>query len=171
MTSATPTGWPGPDLTDLHPPTRAASIGDRRRRPTPLRPHRPGREPASLARRLPGLLPELDPHGQFPWDDGYRYPPTTQPLLTAATLNTHAHIPDADRRHHVTDRTDRGRRRLQEIEGDLLIRRTRAESEGWLGEIEGIDLTLAYVRDKTAQTERTLARSPTVSLGMPAIRT
>jgi hypothetical protein len=33
--------------------------------------------------------------------------------------------------------------RLYEIEDDLMGRRNRAEHEGWLGEIEGIDLTLA----------------------------
>jgi hypothetical protein len=57
--------------------------------------------------------------------------------------------------------------RLEEIEADLLARRARAEAEGWLGEIEGIDLTLAFLHDKRAQTERTQARS-TVLLGLPA---
>ena len=61
--------------------------------------------------------------------------------------------------------------RLKEIEFDLLSRRTRANSEGWLGEIEGIDLTLIFLRDKTAQTERTLARGATVPLGLPTTRT
>ncbi|MBK6043490.1 hypothetical protein [Streptomyces sp. MBT55] len=32
--------------------------------------------------------------------------------------------------------------RLDEIETDLIARRARAEAEGWVGEIEGIDLTL-----------------------------
>jgi hypothetical protein len=57
--------------------------------------------------------------------------------------------------------------RLQELETDILARRARAEAEGWLGEIEGIDLTLAFLRDKRAQAERTSARG-TVALGMPA---
>jgi site-specific recombinase XerD len=52
--------------------------------------------------------------------------------------------------------------RLQEIEADLLTRRARADSEGWLGEIEGLDLTLAFLRDKRKRLERT-----TTSLGMP----
>ena len=38
--------------------------------------------------------------------------------------------------------------RLDEIEGDLLARRVRAEAEGWLGEIKGIDLTLSFLRQK-----------------------
>lgn len=57
--------------------------------------------------------------------------------------------------------------RLEEIETDILARRARAEAEGWLGEIEGIDLTLAFLRDKRAQAERTSARG-IVTLGMPA---
>ncbi|WP_433337587.1 hypothetical protein [Spirillospora sp. CA-294931] len=36
--------------------------------------------------------------------------------------------------------------RLDEIETDLLARRVRAEAEGWLGEIEGIDLTITFLR-------------------------
>ena len=40
--------------------------------------------------------------------------------------------------------------------------RARADEEGWLGEIEGLDLTLAFLRDKRKRLERT-----TTSLGMP----
>ncbi len=45
--------------------------------------------------------------------------------------------------------------RLNEIEADLVTRRGRAETEAWLGEIEGIDLTLEFLRDKRNQAERT----------------
>jgi len=38
--------------------------------------------------------------------------------------------------------------RFGEIEADLVTRRRRAEDEGWLGEIEGIDLTLSFLRGK-----------------------
>ncbi len=58
--------------------------------------------------------------------------------------------------------------RLEEIEVDLLARRVRAETEGWLGEIERIDLTPTFLRDKRAQTERTQGRG-TVLLGLPAM--
>jgi hypothetical protein len=44
--------------------------------------------------------------------------------------------------------------RLNEIETDLHARRSRAEAEGWLGEIEGIDLTLEFRRDKRNHAER-----------------
>jgi site-specific recombinase XerC len=57
--------------------------------------------------------------------------------------------------------------RLDEIETDLLARRGRAENEAWLGEVEGIDLTLTFLRQKREETQR-LARIAPVSLGMPA---
>jgi site-specific recombinase XerC len=58
--------------------------------------------------------------------------------------------------------------RLDEIEVDLLTRRARAEAEGWRGEIEGIDLTLSFLRQKRDQTRR-LARVAPVDLGIPGI--
>ncbi len=59
--------------------------------------------------------------------------------------------------------------RLDEIEVDLLARRSRAEQEGWLGEVEGIDLTLTFLRQKREQTQR-LARIAPVDLGLPTLR-
>jgi hypothetical protein len=41
--------------------------------------------------------------------------------------------------------------RLDEIEDDLVAHRARAEHEAWLGEIEGIDRTLTFLRDKRAE--------------------
>ena len=58
--------------------------------------------------------------------------------------------------------------RLAELEEDLVKRRVRAEAEGWRGETEGIDLTLAILRGKRDETERRLRR-PTVDLGLPAL--
>ncbi|MEU7004588.1 recombinase [Nonomuraea sp. NPDC046570] len=58
--------------------------------------------------------------------------------------------------------------RLDEIEVDLLVRRARAEAEGWLGELEGIDLTLSFLRQKRDQTRR-LAKVAPVDLGMPSV--
>ncbi|MFJ8763172.1 hypothetical protein [Streptomyces cyaneofuscatus] len=54
--------------------------------------------------------------------------------------------------------------RLAEIEKDLILRRKRAEEEQWLGEIEGIDMTLTFVRTKQADAARLAHRSP-VDLG------
>ena len=48
--------------------------------------------------------------------------------------------------------------RLDEIEDDLQGRRSRAAHEGWLGEVEGLDLTLTYLHqtrtDETADPHR-----------------
>ncbi|WP_280270414.1 hypothetical protein [Nocardia wallacei] len=51
--------------------------------------------------------------------------------------------------------------RLDGIEKDLLDRRGRAEREEWLGEIEGIDLTLTFLQQKREQTERLARLTPT----------
>ena len=57
--------------------------------------------------------------------------------------------------------------RLDEIEDDLITRRQRAEAEGWRGEIEGIDLTLSFLREKRSNTQRFTRR---VNLGLPTLR-
>ncbi|MGW1554141.1 tyrosine-type recombinase/integrase [Streptomyces sp. NPDC002346] len=59
--------------------------------------------------------------------------------------------------------------RLTELEADLLQRRAQAEAEGWIGEIEGLDLTLTFLRAKRDETRRR-ARRPAVDLGIPARR-
>ncbi|MGC9443002.1 hypothetical protein [Streptomyces sp. WG5] len=56
--------------------------------------------------------------------------------------------------------------RLTELETDLLDRRGRAETEGWVGEVEGIDLTLTFLRAKRNETQRR-AHRPAVHLGIP----
>ncbi|WP_051752103.1 hypothetical protein [Streptosporangium amethystogenes] len=58
--------------------------------------------------------------------------------------------------------------RLNEIETDLLARRERADAEGWIGETEGIDLTLTFLRTKRDEAERQARRS-VVSLGIPSL--
>lgn len=59
--------------------------------------------------------------------------------------------------------------RLEEIETDLIARRARAEAEGWVGEIEGIDLTLTLLRQKQAEAVRLTGMPKAVDLGMPAL--
>jgi site-specific recombinase XerD len=44
--------------------------------------------------------------------------------------------------------------RLDEIEADLKRRRKRAADEGWIGEIEGIDLTLSFLDSKRSEAIR-----------------
>ena len=51
--------------------------------------------------------------------------------------------------------------RLDELEADLVARRQRAVEENWRGEIEGIDLTLTFLRSKRQQGRRTIL------LGLP----
>jgi site-specific recombinase XerD len=55
-------------------------------------------------------------------------------------------------------------RRLDEIETDLHTRRARAQDEGWLGELEGIDLTLTFLDGKRADAKR-LSQLPPTRIG------
>jgi len=59
--------------------------------------------------------------------------------------------------------------RLDEIEDDLQTRRSRAAHEGWLGEVEGLDLTLTFLRQKREQTRR-LTRAAPIELGLPGVQ-
>lgn len=60
--------------------------------------------------------------------------------------------------------------RLDELEADLNTRRERAVAEDWRGEVEGIELTLTFLRAKRNQVRRALAMaSSTVNLGLPEI--
>ncbi|MEU9505353.1 recombinase [Micromonospora sp. NPDC048170] len=59
--------------------------------------------------------------------------------------------------------------RLNELEQDLITRRQHAQREHWLGEIEGIDLTLTFLRAKREEAER-LSRRPVIQLGTPRSR-
>ena len=62
------------------------------------------------------------------------------------------------------------RPRIAEIRGNLLARIAEAEAEGWLGEIEGLKISLAGASDKLAQIDRRSQAQATVSLGMPGVR-
>ena len=59
--------------------------------------------------------------------------------------------------------------RLEEIRDNLHDRIAEAEREGWLGEIEGLKVSLAGTEDKLAQIDASLQRQDqAVHLGMPA---
>jgi hypothetical protein len=58
------------------------------------------------------------------------------------------------------------RPRITEIRDNLLARIAEAEREGWLGEAEGLKISLAGAEDKLAQIDRRCHR--TTDLGMPA---
>ncbi|MFE9466712.1 hypothetical protein ACFYNW_24125 [Streptomyces virginiae] len=56
-----------------------------------------------------------------------------------------------------------------EIRGNLLDRIAEAEREGWLGEIEGVRVSLAGAEDKLGQINRRAQTAP-ISLGTPTTR-
>jgi len=62
--------------------------------------------------------------------------------------------------------------RLDELEQDLLARRERAIAENWLGEFDGLNLTLTFLRSKRRQAQRgaVLHRDGRADLGMPTPR-
>ncbi|MER6076609.1 site-specific integrase, partial [Streptomyces sp. NPDC001817] len=67
--------------------------------------------------------------------------------------------PDPDQRH-----------RIVAIRGNLLDRIAEAEKEGWLGEVEGLKVSLAGAVQKLAQLDEWAHRTTTVNLGMLAFR-
>ena len=68
------------------------------------------------------------------------------------------HWPDPDQRQ-----------RIAEIRDNLIARIAEAEHEGWLGEVEGLKISLTGANDKLAQIDRRSHDSP-VDLGMPSPR-
>lgn len=63
------------------------------------------------------------------------------------------------------------RPRLVEIRDNLQTRIAEAEREGWFGEIEGLQSSLAHAEEKLAQLDAQIARNrKAVDLGMPAFR-
>ncbi|MGW4688551.1 tyrosine-type recombinase/integrase [Streptomyces sp. NPDC004244] len=60
------------------------------------------------------------------------------------------------------------RPRLDEIRANLIARIAEAEREGWLGEVDGLSVSLAAAEDKLAQLDAEVARRSTVvHLGLP----
>jgi len=59
------------------------------------------------------------------------------------------------------------RDRLIDIRDNLIARVTEAQREGWLGEVEGLQLSLAGAQDKLAQIDR--RATTTVDLGLPRL--
>jgi hypothetical protein len=59
------------------------------------------------------------------------------------------------------------RPRLAEIRDNLISRIIEAEREGWFGEMEGLQVSLAGAEEKLAQLDSETERR-TVSLGMPS---
>src|SRR5262245_27945819 len=61
------------------------------------------------------------------------------------------------------------RDRLVEIRDNLSARIAEAEREGWLGEVEGLQVSLAGAQDKLAQLDRRTRNRTTVDLGIPTV--
>jgi hypothetical protein len=61
------------------------------------------------------------------------------------------------------------RARLEEIRDNLEARIIEAKREGWLGEVEGLQVSYSGVKDKLAQIDATARRQATATeLGMPS---
>jgi integrase len=75
-----------------------------------------------------------------------------------ACLRCSMHWPDPDQRF-----------RIMEIRDNLIARIAEAEHEGWLGEVEGLQTSLAGANDKLAQLDRRSGNG-SVDLPMPVLR-
>ena len=61
------------------------------------------------------------------------------------------------------------RDRLAEIRDNLTVRIAEAEQKGWLGEVEGLQVSLAGATEKLAQIDRNKHSPTTADLGIPAL--
>ena len=57
--------------------------------------------------------------------------------------------------------------RIVEIRDNLLDRIAEAQREGWHGEVEGLQVSLAGAETKLAQLDQVARRATTINLGMP----
>jgi hypothetical protein len=71
------------------------------------------------------------------------------------------------RHHNWPDPAQRPR--IAEIRDNLLDRIAEAEREGWIGEVEGLKVSLAGAEDKLAQIDRRTTRANAVDLGIPGV--
>ncbi|MFD4764091.1 hypothetical protein ACFWOJ_36280 [Streptomyces sp. NPDC058439] len=62
------------------------------------------------------------------------------------------------------------RARLAEIRDNLIARIAEAETEGWLGEVEGLQVSLAGAEEKLRQLDRGHGQHTAVDLGIPTMR-
>src|SRR5262249_7026958 len=61
------------------------------------------------------------------------------------------------------------RRRLTEIRDNLTARIAAAEREGWLGEIDGLQVSMSGAAENLSQIDRQGSRANTVDLGLPNV--
>ncbi|HME74264.1 MAG TPA: integrase [Mycobacterium sp.] len=62
------------------------------------------------------------------------------------------------------------RSRIAEVSDNLVSRIDEARREGWLGEVEGLKISLAAARGKLAQLDELTSRPAAVQLGMPSTK-
>ncbi|WP_242440666.1 integrase [Streptomyces sp. CB02923] len=67
------------------------------------------------------------------------------------------------------DPAQRGRLKLKEIRDNLIARIAEAQREGWLGAVEGLQVSLAGAGEKLAQLDRRAYGGTAINLGMPRI--
>ena len=60
--------------------------------------------------------------------------------------------------------------RLEEIRDNLIARIAEAEREGWLGEVEGLKVSLAGAEEKLRRLDRGHGQHAAVDLGIPTTR-
>ncbi|MEU0691169.1 hypothetical protein [Streptomyces uncialis] len=58
---------------------------------------------------------------------------------------------------------------MEEIRDNLVARIAEAEREGWLGEVEGLRVSLAGAEDKLVHMDRRASGGTAIDLGMPRI--
>ena len=63
------------------------------------------------------------------------------------------------------------RDRLVEIRDNLIARILEAKREGWLGEVEGLQISLAGAEEKLPQIDKRLHGDSSTDLGMPTLAT
>jgi hypothetical protein len=69
---------------------------------------------------------------------------------------------------HSCDQTSPKKARMEEIRQNLEDRIIEAKREGWLGEVEGLQISYSGVKDKLAQIDAARQNGSTIStLGMP----
>ena len=178
--------------TALHAPRLPAHVHHRRDPQRAAPAHRPGHRWPPRHQRHHGLQGRL-PRGGHPSPPGVPGPPpraasqrgiphphrrgvggVPRPLRNGArspSAPAPAHIGTACIHEHACVRCSllwpdpAQRDRLVEIRDNLHARIAEAEREGWLGEVEGLQISLAGAKDKLAQIDQ---RPTTINLGMPA---
>jgi len=75
-----------------------------------------------------------------------------------ACLRCSMHWPDPAQQQRIVD-----------IRDNLIDRIAEAEREGWIGEVEGLQISLAGANDKLAQIDKRTNATTAINLGMPTL--